>query len=79
MESYWDIILIDVSMNNINRLIRTVIYTLGHVIIAVVCNRIITGAEVHLALTDAIVEPIINGIWFYILDWSWSKYHNKNE
>lgn len=60
-----------------NRLLRTIIYTIGHVIIAVICNRIITGAEVHLALTDAIIEPLINGLWFYFLDWIWTNYFNK--
>lgn len=62
-----------------NRLLRTIIYTIGHVIIAVICNRIITGAEVHLALTDAVIEPFVNGIWFYTLDWLCTNYFNKNE
>lgn len=60
-----------------NRLIRTIIYTIGHVLIAVTCNTVITGAEIHLALTDAVIEPIINGIWFYILDWFWMNHINK--
>lgn len=44
-----------------------VTYTLGHILIAMTCNRLITGAEWALAGADALVEPIINGFWFYIL------------
>ena len=31
------------------------------------CNRILTGAPLNLAALDAIIEPIINGFWFYLL------------
>lgn len=44
-----------------------VVYTIGHIIIAVICNRLITGAAFELAALDAIIEPMINGVWFYIL------------
>ena len=44
-----------------------VIYTIGHIFIATICNWLITGAAMELAAIDAIVEPIINGIWFYAL------------
>lgn len=47
---------------------RAIIYTIGHIIIAATCNRLITGASVELATVDAIVEPMINGVWFYMLD-----------
>jgi uncharacterized membrane protein len=49
-------------------LARAIIYTIGHVIIAMTCNRLITGAELELAAVDAVIEPIINGGWFYLLD-----------
>ena len=41
---------------------RAFIYTLGHIIIAMTCNRLITGAEWKLAGVDAIIEPMINGV-----------------
>lgn len=44
-----------------------IVYTIGHIIIAMTCNRLITGAALDLAAVDAIVEPMINGVWFYIL------------
>jgi uncharacterized membrane protein len=39
-----------------------------------VCNNFITGADFKLAAIDAVVEPIINGVWFYILHNAWKKY-----
>jgi uncharacterized membrane protein len=53
-----------------------VVYTLGHIVIAMTCNRLITGAELELAALDAIVEPVINGFWFYILHATWKKMNN---
>lgn len=51
-----------------------IVYTLGHIIIAMTCNRLITGADWGLATIDAIIEPIINGVWFYLLHSCWKKY-----
>ena len=51
-----------------------VVYTLGHILIAMICNNLITGATFELAAVDAIVEPMINGVWFYILHNTWKKY-----
>ena len=47
---------------------RAIIYTIGHIIIAMTCNRLITGAALDLAAIDAIIEPLVNGLWFYTLD-----------
>ena len=52
---------------------RTIVYTIGHIVIAMTCNRIITGADWALAGADAIIEPLINGGWYYMLDRMWSK------
>ena len=51
-------------------------YTIGHIIIAMACAQIITGASLKLATIDAIIEPCINGIWFYILFTIYKKYSN---
>ena len=53
--------------------IRAIIYTIGHIIIAMTCNRIITNTSFELAALDAIIEPIINGVWFFMLDRLWLK------
>jgi uncharacterized membrane protein len=58
---------------------RAVIYTVGHVIIAMTSNRLITGADWALAGADAIIEPVINGFWYYFLDKTWSKYVSKRK
>ncbi len=54
-------------------LTRTVIYTLGHFLIAAGCVVYFTGAEFTAAITDAIVEPILNGVWYFVLDRLWTK------
>ena len=51
---------------------RAIVYTIGHVVIAMTCNRLITGADWALAGADAIIEPMINGVWYYFLDKLWS-------
>ena len=48
-------------------LLLTLIYTLGHFIIAVASVYFITGAPLELATIDAIVEPLLNAIWLYTL------------
>ena len=48
-------------------LLLTIIYTIGHFIIAVACVYFITGAPLELATADALVEPLLNAIWLYIL------------
>jgi uncharacterized membrane protein len=58
-------------------LIRTVIYTIGHIIIAAIVNILITGAPLDLATLDALVEPIINGFWYFGLEWFWRTYIKK--
>lgn len=57
-----------------NSLILAAIYTIGHIIIAMICNNWITGAEFNLAAIDAIIEPVINGFWFYFLHKLWRKF-----
>ena len=54
-----------------------IVYTVGHIIIAITCNRIITGAEWGLASVDAIIEPCINGVWFYVLHVFWRRISNN--
>tara|TARA_B100001750_G_scaffold245408_1_gene264968 strand:+ start:646 stop:900 length:255 start_codon:yes stop_codon:yes gene_type:complete len=59
-------------------LARAIIYTIGHIFIAMTCNHLITGAPLDLAAADALIEPMINGVWFFALDKFWaSKIINK--
>ena len=54
-----------------------VVYTIGHMLIAIACVMIITGASLELATIDAIVEPIINGVWFYVLHETWKRFQKE--
>jgi uncharacterized membrane protein len=56
---------------------RAVVYTLGHIIIAMTCNNLITGAPWELAAVDAVIEPMINGVWYYVLDRFWTSMAKK--
>tara|TARA_B100000795_G_C22802209_1_gene442552 strand:- start:301 stop:780 length:480 start_codon:yes stop_codon:yes gene_type:complete len=57
----------DVKIFKYENLYLSIIYTIGHILVAMACNRIITGASLDMAVADAFVEPIINGFWFYFL------------
>ena len=59
-----------------NSVVLASVYTLGHILIAIVCVMVITGATWELATIDAIVEPLINGVWFYILHTAWKRYND---
>ena len=69
--------LIEASNNFIREskssLIRTLIYTIGHFIIAITCLMLISDVSFLIALTDAIVEPLANSIWYFILDKWWTR------
>ena len=52
---------------------RALIYTIGHVIIAMTVVSILTGASLFEAGLVALVEPTINGFWYYILDKLWTN------
>ena len=49
------------------------IYTAGHVIIAMTVVTLMTGASLWEAGAVALIEPSINGVWFYILHTGWKK------
>ena len=57
----------DTQIFRYDNLVLAVIYTIGHIFVAMACNRIITGASLNMAAADAFIEPIINGFWFYFL------------
>ena len=49
------------------------IYTIGHVIIAMTVVSVMTGASLWEAGAVALIEPSINGIWFYVLHKTYKK------
>jgi len=53
---------------------RALVYTLGHILIAMSVVSVVTGASIFEAGIVALIEPTINGVWYYFLDKLWSKY-----
>ena len=51
-----------------------IVYTLGHIIIAMTVVSVMTVASLWEAGSVALIEPSINGIWFYILHSAYKKY-----
>jgi len=59
---------------NKGSLLRTLIFTIGHFIIAATILKLLDpDIELWVAVTDAIVEPLVNSVWYYILDRLWTK------
>mgnify|MGYP001158747631 FL=1 len=50
------------------------IYTAGHIIIAMTVVSTMTGASLFEAGAVALIEPSINGVWFYVLHKVWRKF-----
>ena len=50
------------------------VYTLGHIAIAMTVVSVMTGASLWEAGAVALIEPSINGLWFYVLHSAWRKY-----
>ena len=59
-----------------NSIVLAVIYTLGHVVIAMTVVSMMTGASLWEAGAVALVEPSINGVWFYVLHTLWKKFNS---
>ena len=53
------------------------IYTLGHLVIAMTVVSVLTGASLWEAGAVALIEPSINGVWFYVLHSIWKKNYVK--
>ncbi len=49
------------------------IYTLGHIVIAMVVVSVMTGASLWEAGAVALIEPSINGVWFFVLHKTYKK------
>ena len=50
-----------------------VIYTLGHIVIAMTVVSLMTGASLWEAGAVALIEPSINGVWFFVLHKTYKK------
>ena len=71
------------AFNFLKRIIKgssltlALIYTLGHICIAMTVVTLLTGASLWEAGLVALIEPSINGVWFYVLHSTWKKLYGK--
>ena len=63
--------------SNKGSILRTIIYTIGHFAIAITVLMLIAEVSFMIALTDAIVEPLANAVWYFILDKIWTAKYKK--
>ena len=63
----------DVFINNKGSILRTIVYTVGHFIIAITVLMLVADVSFVIALTDAIVEPLANAVWYFVLDKWWAS------
>ena len=63
----------EIYKNNKGSILRTLIYTIGHFAIAIVVLMSIADVSFVVALTDAIVEPLANAVWYFMLDKFWAS------
>ena len=58
---------------NRGSILRTIVYTIGHFVIAITVLMLVADVSFYIALTDAIVEPIANSVWYFLLDKFWTS------
>ena len=63
----------EIYSNNRGSILRTIVYTIGHFAIAITVLMLVADVSFMIALTDAIVEPIANSVWYFILDKWWAS------
>ena len=64
--------------NNKGSILRTIVYTIGHFAIAITVLMLIADVSFMIALTDAIVEPLANAVWYFLLDKFWASRVSKS-
>ena len=63
----------DIYNHNRGSILRTIVYTIGHFIIAITVLMLVADVPFYIALTDAIVEPLANSVWYFLLDKFWAS------
>ena len=59
--------------DNRGSILRTIVYTFGHFAIAIIVLMMVADVSFAIALTDAIVEPLANAVWYFMLDKFWAS------
>jgi len=63
--------------DNRGSILRTIIYTIGHFLIAAGTILALSDVPIIIAMTDAILEPLLNSVWYFILDKWWASKSQK--
>ena len=63
----------NIYKSNKGSILRTIIYTIGHFAIAIIVLMLVADVSFRIALTDAIVEPLANAVWYFLLDKFWAS------
>ena len=63
----------NIYKSNRGSILRTIIYTIGHFAIAIIVLMSVADVSFMIALTDAIVEPLANAVWYFFLDKFWAS------
>ena len=66
-----------VYKDNRGSILRTIVYTIGHFAIAIIVLMSVADVSFMIALTDAIVEPLANSVWYFLLDKFWASKTKK--
>ena len=69
----------NVYTSNKGSILRTIVYTIGHFAIAIIVLMSIASVPFMIALTDAIVEPLANAVWYFLLDKFWASKIDKQK
>ena len=67
----------EIYNNNRGSILSTIVYTIGHFAIAITVLMLVADVSFMIALTDAIVEPIANSVWYFVLDKWWASKSKK--
>lgn len=59
--------------------IRTLIFTLGHYCIDVSVVLALTDAPLSEALQVGFLAPMLNALWYWVLDRAWTHLHRVRE
>ena len=62
-----------IYQNNKGAILRTIVYTIGHFLIAIIVLKSVADVSIQEAMTDAVVEPLANAVWYFLLDKFWAS------
>ena len=63
----------NIYKQNRGSILRTVVYTIGHFELAIIVLKSVADVTFNEAMTDAIVEPLANAVWYFMLDKFWAS------